>query len=249
MNRLKDKVALIAGAGPGMGRATALLFAQEGAKVGVIARDPAKGEETARRVTEAGGEVIALAGDLSVRTEAEKTVNTVIERWSKLDVLYYGAGGFFRPDKEFDDIDEQFWNLALTNTLNGLFNLAQITRPYLRGGGSIVAIAASFNVRQAGTPVYHTVKNGVIGLCQSLAQKFYADDIRVNVIGAGLFRAPLADGPVQPVTGLARTGRPEDIAYAALYLSSDEAGWVTGQVLNVDGGVDVGTRPLWQFER
>lgn len=249
MNRLKDKIALIAGAGPGMGRATALLFSQEGAKVGVIARDPAKGEETARRITEAGGETVAMAGDLAVRAEAEKAVNTVVDRWGKLDILYYGAGGFFRPDKAFDDIDEEFWNLAVTNTLKGLFHLTQVARPYLRGGGSIVTIAASFNVRQAGNPVYGTAKNGIIGMCQSLAQKFYQDDIRVNVIGAGLFRAPLADGAVQPVTGLARTGHPEDIAYAALYLASDEAGWVTGQVLNVDGGVDVGTRPLWHYER
>lgn len=249
MNRLKDKVALIAGAGPGMGRATALLFAQEGAKVGVIARDPAKGEETACRITEAGGEAVAMAGDLAVCAEAEKAVNSVINRWGKLDILYYGAGGFFRPDKAFDDIDEAFWNLAVTNTLNGLFHLTRAARPHLRGGGSIVAIAASFNVRQAGNPVYGTAKNGVIGMCQSLAQKFYQDDIRVNVIGAGLFRAPLAEGPVQSVTGLARTGRPEDIAYAALYLASNEAGWVTGQVLNVDGGVDIGTRDIWAFER
>jgi 3-oxoacyl-[acyl-carrier protein] reductase len=86
-------------------------------------------------------------------------------------------------------------------------------------------------------------------LSQSLAKEFYADDIRVNCIGSGLLRKPLASGAVKPVAGLARTGRPEDIAYAALYLASDEAGWVTGQVLNVDGGVDVGTRPLWQYER
>ncbi|MEY4233195.1 MAG: hypothetical protein RL635_162, partial [Chloroflexota bacterium] len=71
----------------------------------------------------------------------------------------------------------------------------------------------------------------------------------VNCIGAGLIRAPLANGPVQAVAGLARTGRPEDIAHAALYLASSEAGWVTGQVLNVDGGVDTGTRPLWQYDR
>ena len=110
--RLKNKVALIAGAGPGMGRATALLFAQEGAKVGVIARDPAKGQETARRITEAGGEAIAMAGDLAVRSEAEQALNSVIQRWGKLDILYYGAGGFFRTDKEFDDIDEEFETIA-----------------------------------------------------------------------------------------------------------------------------------------
>ena len=103
--------------------------------------------------------------------------------------------------------------------------------------------------QQAGNPSYGAAKGGVIGLSQSLAKEFYADDIRVNCIGSGLLRKPLAEGAVKPITGLARTGRPEDIAYAALYLASDEAGWVTGQVLNVDGGVDVGTRPLWQYER
>jgi 3-oxoacyl-[acyl-carrier protein] reductase len=103
--------------------------------------------------------------------------------------------------------------------------------------------------QQAGNSSYGAAKGGVIGLSQSLAKEFYADDIRVNCIGSGLLRKPLADGAVGPVTGLARTGRPEDIAYAALYLASDEAGWVTGQVLNVDGGVYVGTRSLWQYER
>jgi 3-oxoacyl-[acyl-carrier protein] reductase len=103
--------------------------------------------------------------------------------------------------------------------------------------------------QQAGNAAYGAAKGGIIGLSQSLAKEFYADDIRVNCIGSGLLRKPLAEGSVKPVTGLARTGRPEDIAYAALYLASDEAGWVTGQVLNVDGGVDVGTRPLWQYER
>ncbi len=247
--RLKNKVALIAGAGPGMGRATAILFAQEGAKVGVIARDPAKGQETTRRIAKAGGQAIALAGDLTERAEAEKAIKAVVERWGKLDILYCGAGGFFRPDKEFSEMDAEFWHLALTNTLDGIFNLAQAARPHLRGGGAIVTVAASFSVRQEGNPAYGAAKGGIIGLSQSLAKEFYVDNIRVNCVGSGLIRAPLAENGVQPVAGLARTGRPEDIAYAALYFAGDESGWVTGQVLNVDGGVDVGARPLWQFER
>jgi 3-oxoacyl-[acyl-carrier protein] reductase len=232
-----------------MGRATAILFAQEGAKVGVIARDPVKGVETARRITTTGGDAMALAGDLATQSEAAAAVAALVERWGRLNILYYGAGGFFRADKGFEDIDDEFWQLALSNTLDGLFNVVRAARPYLRGCGAIVTVAASFSVRQAGNPAYAAAKGGVIGLSQSLAKEFYADDIRVNCIGSGLLRKPLAEGAVKPVTGLARTGRPEDIAYAALYLASDEAGWVTGQVLNVDGGVDVGTRPLWQYER
>ena len=246
--RLKGKVALLGGAGPGMGRATALLFAQEGARVGVIARDATKGEETANRITAAGGEALAMSGDLTDRAAAERIVAEIVERWGSLDLLYYGAGGFFTPTKAYSDVDNEFWQLAITNTLDGLFNLTQAARPYLCGGGAIVTIAASFSVRQAGNPSYGAAKGGVIGLSQSLALEFYPDDIRVNCIGGGLFRAPLADGEVKPVPGLARTGHPEDIAHAALYLASDEAAWVTGQLLNVDGGVDVGTRPLWEFE-
>lgn len=247
--RLKDKVALLGGAGPGMGRATAILFVQEGARVGVMAREASKGEETARRVAALGGEALALSGDLTDRALAEDAVAQVVKRWGKLDILYYGAGGFFTPTKEYAQVDPEFWRLAIGNTLDGLYNLTQAARPHLRGGGAIVTIAASFSVRQEGNPSYGAAKAAVIGLSQSLAKEFYADGIRVNCIGPGLFRAPLADGPVKPVPGLARTGHPEDIAHAALYLASDEAAWVTGQVLNVDGGVDVGTRALWEHER
>jgi NAD(P)-dependent dehydrogenase (short-subunit alcohol dehydrogenase family) len=92
--RLENKIALIAGAGSGMGRATALLFAKEGARVGVIARDPQKGEESAARIIEAGGEAMGLAGDLTRRAEAEKAVEAMVSRWGGLNILYYGAGGF-----------------------------------------------------------------------------------------------------------------------------------------------------------
>ena len=246
--RLHNKVALLAGAGPGMGRATALLFAQEGAKVAVLARTADKSAETARRAQAAGGEALPLSGDLSDRAQAAAAVQAVVERWGRLDIVYYGAGGFFRPDVTFEQMSPEFWAQALGNTLDGLLHLAQAARPHLRGG-ALVAVAASFSVRQEGSPAYGAAKGGVIGLCQNLARELYPENIRVNVIASGLIRAPLADGPVRPVTGLARTGRPEDIAHAALYLASDEAGWVTGQVLTVDGGVDVGTRGIWEFER
>ena len=119
-----------------------------------------------------------------------------------------------------------------------------------QGGGSIVTVAASFSVRQEGNPAYGAAKGGVIGLSQNLAREFFESNIRVNCIAAGLFRGRLGDGRIGPAAAtLSRTGHPQDIGYAALYLASDEAGWVTGQTLAVDGGVDVGTRPLWQHER
>ena len=250
--RLDGKVALLAGVGTGMGRATAVLFAQEGAKVAVTARRRAHLEETASRIRSVDGEVLVSDGDVSVESDADRIVQGVVERFGRLDVLYCAPGGNFEPTRDFDDVDDSYWQQTLDNTLNSLYNLAQSVRPIMRrqGAGAIVTIAASFSVRQEGNPAYGAAKGGLIGLSQSLAREFYPDNIRVNSIAAGLFRAGLADGRITPAGAtLSRTGHPQDIAYAALYLASEEAGWVSGQVLAVDGGVDVGARPLWEFER
>ena len=250
--RLDGKVALLAGVGTGMGRATALLFAQEGARVAVTARREEPLAETAERATSAGGVATAFPGDVSMKSEAEQIVADVLSRYGRLDIVYCGAGGNFEPARGLAEVDESYWLETIGNTMNSIYNLAHAAQPVMReqGGGAIVAIAASFSVRQAGNPAYGAAKGGVIGLCQSLARELYPDNIRVNTIAAGLFRGALADGSITPVpNSLTRTGHPQDIAYAALYLASEEAAWVTGQVLAVDGGVDVGTRPLWEFER
>lgn len=250
--RLEDKVVLMCGVGPGMGSATALLFAQEGARVMLNARRLEHVTETASRIVAAGGVASTLQGDVSTGPGAEAIVEQALDRYGRIDVLYCGAGGFFEPTREFSDVDESFWRDAVTNIMNSLYNPVRLVRPIMaeQGGGAIVTIAASFSVRQEGNPAYGAAKGGIIGLSQSLAKELYADNIRVNTIAAGLFRAKLAHGDVAPAaTSLARTGHPEDIAYAALYLASDEAGWVTGQVLTVDGGVDVGTRPIWEHEK
>lgn len=250
--RLKNKVALMCGIGPGMGRASALLFAQEGAKVVVTARRDTHITETVARIQRQGGEATAVSADVSVREEVDSLVEQAVRKYGYLDILYCGAGGFFEPTLDFSDINESYWQNAVSNAINSLYNLAQAVRPIMatQGSGSIVAITASFSVRQEGNPAYGASKAGIIGITQNLAREFYTDNIRVNAIGAGLFRAKLANGPAVPaMPTLSRTGHPEDIAYAALYLASDEAGWITGQLLNVDGGVDIGSRPLWEFER
>ncbi|MCL0105298.1 SDR family oxidoreductase [Dehalococcoidia bacterium] len=250
--RLENKVALLTGIGQGMGRATALLFAQEGAKTALTARGSANLEETADRIQKAGNTALVVPGDLSIKSEAENVVHKVIEEFGRIDILYSAAGGNFDPSRKLSDVHDEFWSSTIDNTLNSLLNLSQAARPQMKkqGGGSIIAVAASFSVRQEGNASYGAAKAGIIGLSQNLARELYEDNIRVNTIAAGLFRGRLPEGNVQPAaSNLSRTGHPQDIAYASLFLGSDESSWITGQTLAVDGGVDVGTRQIWEYEK
>ena len=142
---------------------------------------------------------------------------------------------------------DEFWEKAVDNNLNGLFNLTKIVTPIMKsqGGGTILVISASFSVRQNGNTAYATAKAGLIGFAQSLSKELYSDNIRVNVVAPGLIRGAEPQTPVIPGPNLLnRVGVVQDIAYAAAYLVSDEASWVNGQVLAVDGGVDVNARSL-----
>jgi 3-oxoacyl-[acyl-carrier protein] reductase len=250
--RLSNKVALIGGVGPGMGQAMAVLFAQEGAAVALMARRENHLEETAARITSAGGRALACRGDTTVEADVQRAIGQSAESFGRLDIVVCNSGGQFEPAREFDQVDDAYFERALTNHLRTIWYLARHARPVMRaqGGGVILTVGASASVRQEGNPAYGAGKGGVAGLTLNLAREFYPDNIRVNCVAPGLMRAPLANDVVAPVAGpMARTGSPVDAAYAALYLASDEAAWVTGQVLVVDGGVDAGVRPLWQFER
>lgn len=245
--RLEGKVALMSGVGPGMGRAAAYLWAQEGVKAGVVARREEHLTETVSTMQSLGAEATALVGDVAVKADAERVVQEVLNRYGRIDILYSGGGGFYDPTKDFSDIDAPFWQQAIGNNLDGIFNLSQAVRPAMKehGGGTIVLIAASFNVRQDGNPAYGAAKAGLIGFAQSLSKEFYEDNIRVNVVSPGLIRGTPEGTPVVPAErSLSRVGFAQDIGYAALYFASDESSWVNGQVLSVDGGVDVGARPL-----
>lgn len=249
--RLENKIALLTGIGQGMGRGTALLFAQEGAKVVLTARGRDRLVETATQIGLDGGISTVVSGDVSIRSEVDAVVRQVMEQYGRIDIVYSAAGGNFDPRRKLQEMDESFWSTTVSNTMTSLYNVAQAVRPIMKdqGGGSIVTVAASASVRQEGNAAYGAAKGGVIGLSKNLAKEFYADNIRVNTIAAGLFRGGLEGTKISPApTTLSRTGYPQDIAYAALFFASDESAWVTGQVLSVDGGVDVGTRTLWEHE-
>lgn len=241
--RLENKVALIAGVGPGMGRAIALLFAQEGARVALVARKAEVIESAAREIRERnGGTAIAVQADVSVQSQIEGAVAQTLQSFGRLDIFVTLAGGGFKHTQDLPDIEDGFFEGLLRNHLTGLYYGARAVIPHLKqaGGGAIITIGAGYKTRRDGNVAYGTVKEGVIGFTRNLARELHPHHIRVNCLCPGLIRQPLAAGPIQaPQAALARKGQPEDIAFAALYLASDESRWVTGQTLVVDGGDEI----------
>jgi 3-oxoacyl-[acyl-carrier protein] reductase len=245
--RLAGKITLMSGVGPRMGRSTAYLFAQEGAKSVIVARREEHVQETVSIIRRASGDAFGVIGDVAKKEDAMRVVQETLDRFGRIDILYSGGGGFYEPGRDFSDVDDAFWKQALDNNLNGLFNLTKAVTPIMKsqGGGTILVISASFSVRQNGNSAYATAKAGLIGFAQSLSKELYADNIRVYVLAPGLIRGAEPQTPVIPgPNSLNRVGLVQDIAYAATYLVSDEASWVNGQVLAVDGGVDVKARSL-----
>ena len=257
--RLEGKTVLVSGAGPGMGRATALLCAQEGATVIIVARRAEHLEETLavikRLGTPAAEAAQAITGDVSDGPDSERIVLAARDAGGgHLDVLYSGGGGFFDPSVTLSEVEPSFWRQAIGNTMEGPSNLARAVQPVMKqqGGGSIIYITASESVQRGSNVAYGAAKAGVIGLARNLARELWEDNIRVNVVAPGLIRTRLggdADGIEIPEQTLARTGHVSDVAHAAVYFASNESAWITGQVLSVDGGVDAGGRGLWDLER
>lgn len=244
-DRLRDKVALITGAGSGIGRATALLFAAEGAKVAALDRDQEAAAQTARLIDERGGEAIALAADVSHEEDVAAAVEATVARFGRLDVLVASAGIdlFARvTDTKLED-----WERVQSVDLRGVFLCCKHIIPQMerQGGGAIVTLSSVNGL--VGVPVhaaYAAAKGGVIGLTHQLAVDYGPANVRVNCIcptttDTPMVRAFTNDAILESLARmhpLRRIAQAEDVAYAALYLASDEARCVTGAVLPVDCG-------------
>jgi len=238
--RLANKVALIVGAGERMSRAVALLFAQEGARVALAARRQEVNEETRNLIRSRGGEALALQGDATVNADAERFVRSTVEAFGKLDILYNNVGGSFRLSGF--DVSDEMWETLLANNLRSIFLTSRHAVPAIAeaGGGVIVNVAASVERRLALTSAYAAAKEGVIGFTRRQAREYLDRNVRVHCICPGMIRGPLNLDSLAPIgTPISRPGNPIDVAYAALYLCSDEASWLTGVILTVDGGVDL----------
>jgi NAD(P)-dependent dehydrogenase (short-subunit alcohol dehydrogenase family) len=251
MGRLEGKVALITGAGSGMGRLASVLFAREGARVVVAEVDDASGEETVAQVHAFGGEAVFSRMNVSREADVAAAVRAGEDAFGRLDVLYNNAGIFPADDGAVTDLEESVWDRVMDVNLKGIYLVCKHGIPALlrSGGGSIVNIASFVALVGCTVPqdAYTASKGGVIALTKSLAVQFGPKGVRTNAICPGPIETPLLtswllSNPDAKEVRLARIpmgrfGRPEDIVYLALYLASDESSWTNGAVLVADGGI------------
>jgi NAD(P)-dependent dehydrogenase (short-subunit alcohol dehydrogenase family) len=248
--RLKDKVVVVTGAGGGMGRVAAEVFAREGARIAVADVSEQGGEETVRLITAAGGEAFFVrcnvAEDAQVRTLMDQTA----ARYGALHVLYNNAGIMPNEDNTVENMTDDTFSLVMDINLKGAAFCCKHAIPHMSasGGGSIINIASFVALLGCTVPqdVYTMSKGGLIALTKSLAVQYAKQGIRANAICPGPIETPLLrtlwtseearDLRLNRIP-LGRFGAAEDIVYLGLYLASDESSWTTGAVMVVDGGI------------
>ena len=246
--QLDGKVALITGAGSGIGRASALAFAREGAKVAVADIVVEGGEETVRMVKEAGGEAFFIKVDVANAAEVEAMVNAVVDTYGRIDCAYNNAGIEGRLAST-DEYPEDVFDKVIDINLTGVWLCMKYELPHMlkQGGGAIVNTASGAGlIGVAGMSAYVASKHGVVGLTKTAALEYAKSGIRVNSVCPGLIQTPMVERITadQPQLGEAlvaaepvgRTGKPEEIAESVVWLSSDAASFVTGHAMSVDGG-------------
>jgi NAD(P)-dependent dehydrogenase (short-subunit alcohol dehydrogenase family) len=248
--RLAGKVALITGAGGGQGRAAALLFAREGAKVVVTDIKVEGGEETVQLVRAAGGQAEFCATDVSQAAQVEAAVRFTVDTYGSLNVLYNNAAVLHRKDAVVTHLEEAIWDQILNVNLKGVYLGCKYGVPEMikAGGGSIINTSSLAGLLGVGNVhAYTAAKGGVISLTRAVAIAYAAQKVRCNVICPGAVDTPMMAHVLHGANAklrqsfershpIGRLGTPEDIAAMALYLASDESSWVTGSVFTIDGG-------------
>jgi NAD(P)-dependent dehydrogenase (short-subunit alcohol dehydrogenase family) len=248
--RLQDRVALITGGGSGIGQAIALLFAQEGAKVVVVDRYLERAEATAATIRSNGGDALPLKADVSSGAEVNTMAADALTAYGKVDLLVNNAGIALGTD--ILTIDETTWDLNIAVVLKSVYLCSKALLPTMLAAkrGAIINISSVNGLTGIGEEAYSAAKAAIINLTQNMAVRYGRQQVRVNVICPGTIQTPIWGERVAKEPDvfdklakwypLGRVGQPEDVARAALFLASDDAAWITGVTLNVDGGLMAG---------
>jgi NAD(P)-dependent dehydrogenase (short-subunit alcohol dehydrogenase family) len=245
--KLKNKVAIITGGGGGIGRATAFLFAKEGAEVVVTDVNEESGQETVNRILEEGGRSTFYRANVAEPIEVESLVSFTASNFGGIDILFNNAG-IGNSELKIEDLSIEEWNQVLDINLKGVFLGIKYAIPEMRkrGGGSIINTSSllGFKGKKYMAP-YNASKGGVILLTQNAALEYGKENIRVNAVAPGVIDTPIIDGwknderkwPfISKANALGRIGSPEEVATAVLFLASSDASFITGSTIHVDGG-------------
>lgn len=251
--RLANKVALITGAGAGIGRATAELFAKEGASVVVADLNAETGHETVRSITEAGGKAIFVQANVSKTEDVQRMFQECLNAYGRLNILFNNAG--IVKQGRVEDSSEDDWDAQIATTLTSVFLGCKYGIPLLRaqGGGVIINMASVASMMGiVNRAVYSAAKGGVAALTRAMAMDHAKEQIRVVALSPATIETPSLKERIEtspdPVAArkafeerqpIGRLGQPDDVAYAALYVASDEASFITGANIAVDGGMSV----------
>jgi glucose 1-dehydrogenase len=245
--RLNNKVALITGGSQGIGRAIAVRFAAEGAKVAISGRGLEALNETEAYISEQGGQVLIIEGDVQYKEQVERMVDNVMKQWGRIDILVNNAG--VNRTAPFLEITEEDWDWHMNINLKGTFLVSQrvsLEMVKQNQGGSIIQMSSVNGLAaEADQAHYNATKGGINLLAMSMALELARYDIRVNSLCPGFIETrltkplidnPLAIGEYLKTIPMQRVGQPEDIAAAALFMASDESSYMTGHCMVVDGG-------------
>ncbi|MEQ8811436.1 MAG: SDR family oxidoreductase [Imperialibacter sp.] len=243
---LKNKVALITGAGSGIGKSAALLLADNGASIVVADINEEHGKKVVEEIKGKGGKAIFVMVDTSKPSDAEKSVAEAVKAFGKLDIAVNNAG-IGGPAAPIGEYDIEGWNKVIAVNLSGVFYGMRYQIPAMlkNGGGAIVNMASILGqVGFATSPAYVAAKHGVVGLTKNGALEYAAQGIRVNAVGPGFIKTPLLDDNLSPDVleflktkhPIGRLGEPEEVAQLVLFLASENASFINGSYYAIDGG-------------
>lgn len=243
--KLTGKVALVTGAAQGIGKAVALLLARHGADIVVSDINLEKAEETAKEIESIGPKAMAIKVNVGSLNDVERMVEAVLKKFGRIDILINNAG--ITRDKLILRMTEEDWDIVLNVNLKGTFNCTKAVVRHMakQRSGKIVSIASVVGeMGNAGQVNYAASKAGVIGLTKTIAREFAKRGINVNAIAPGYIETPMTEflsdkvkEELKRLIPMERLGKPEDVAEAVLFLVSEESNYITGQVLNVNGGI------------